>query len=419
MLGFGNPASGFYETPCIDALASEGMRFTDAYAAAPICSPSRASIMTGKSPARLHLTDFIPGVHPKNRKLITPKWQKQLPPEEVTLAESLKQAGYATGHFGKWHLNHDKNYQAGRPGDPASQGFDDVLTTHKPPPSLKQSHNKFPDDWHHVRHITERATSFIESHQDQAFFCYISHNSIHDPQTEKPSLVAKYMAKPGATKDGVLNPKQAAMLETLDASVGTVMEKLKELGIADRTIVVFTSDNGQLGPKTGAPLRGSKGDLYEGGIRVPLIIKWPGVTTAGSICHGITIQYDFFPTFNDIAGITGTFEGLDGQGIVPLLKNPTAKSPRKPVAWHYPHYHSRGIAPEGAIRSGDYKLIEWFEQAADSRADAYELYDLSKDPGERDNLAQKMPERTAALKKALEQWRHDVGAQMMQTNPEH
>jgi arylsulfatase A len=402
--------SRFYETPNIDRLVKEGVRFTNAYAAAPICSPTRASIMTGKYPARLHLTDFIPGGNPKDKKLITPDWQKHLPLKEVTIAESLKNAGYVTGHFGKWHLNVDKKYKPGRPGDPGSQGFDDVLTTHKPGAGPKSMYD---EDWHHVREITERSIAFIENNKDKPFFCYVTHNSIHSPEIEKKALVEKYATKPEAKTNKRNNPKQAAMLETLDKSVGTILMTLEKLGLEKNTIVFFYSDNGQLGPKNGKPFRGSKGDLYEGGIRMPLIIKWPGVITPGSECGEVVISNDFFPTITAIAGGSSTAKDVDGINFLPLLKDSGAKLTREAVYWHFPHYHSLGLGPQGAVRMGRYKLIEWFERSAYDQANAFELYDLIKDPGEQRNLADTMPEVTAKLKEKLNAWKKRIGAQLM------
>ncbi len=402
--------SKFYETPNIDRLVKEGVRFTNAYAAAPICSPTRASIMTGKYPARLHLTDFIPGGNPKDKKLITPDWQKHLPLKEVTIAESLKNAGYVTGHFGKWHLNVDKKYKPGRPGDPGSQGFDDVLTTHKPGAGPKSMYD---EDWHHVREITERSIAFIQNNKNKPFFCYVTHNSIHSPEIEKKALVEKYATKPEAKTNKRNNPKQAAMLETLDKSVGTILMTLEKLGLEKNTIVFFYSDNGQLGPKNGKPFRGSKGDLYEGGIRMPLIIKWPGVITPGSECGEVVISNDFFPTITAIAGGSSTAKDVDGINFLPLLKDSGAKLTREAVYWHFPHYHSLGLGPQGAVRMGRYKLIEWFERSAYDQANAFELYDLIKDPGEQRNLADTMPEVTAKLKEKLNAWKKRIGAQLM------
>jgi uncharacterized sulfatase len=408
--------SRFYQTPNIDLLANQGMRFTNAYAAAAVCSPTRASILTGKYPARLRLTSFIPGVNTTNKRLLTPKWTKHLPLEETTLAELLKSQGYATGHFGKWHLNKDKNYQLQRPGDPRSQGFDDVLTTHKPgagPESL------YENDWHHVRQITERALAFIQNNKDKPFFCYIPHNTIHAPEKETENLIAKYAAKPNASPNGACNPVQAAMIETLDKSVGTILQKLSRLNIDKNTIVVFFSDNGHLGPKNDSPFRGSKGDLYEGGIRMPLIVRWPQVVKPASICDEPVISNDFFPTFAEIAGAPTMTADLDGISLVPLFKNHGARLNRDALYWHFPHYHAQGLAPSGAIRRGKYKLIEWFEKSIYGEKGAFELYDLANDPAERNNLADSMPDRAADLHRRLHTWRKQINAQLMTANPDY
>jgi len=420
-LGWHQPGcygSNFYETPNVDRLAAQGMKFTDAYAAAPVCSPTRASIMTGKYPARLHLTDFIKGADPKDRKLLTPAWRPYLPMEEVTIAEVLKSAGYVTGHFGKWHLNRDKNYSPGRPRDPGSQGFDEVLTTHKP---TKKPKSPYPNDWHHVHQITDHALSFIERHKHQPFFCYVSHNSIHRPEIEKDELVNKYRNKPDADNDvkyGHNNPIQAAMLETVDKSIGQILKKLDELNLSNNTIVVFFSDNGHLGPKDSRPLRGSKADLYEGGIRVPLIIRWPGVVRPGSTCKVPVISNDFFPTFAETAGLKATAQTVDGQSLVPLLAQ-TGKPNRDALYWHYPHYHHLSLGPCGAIRLGKYKLIEWFEKSIDGidTEGALELYDLENDLAERNNLAARKPALAKKLYHKLREWRQAVGAQEMVRNP--
>jgi arylsulfatase A len=412
--------SRYYETPVIDRLAEESMKFTDAYAACPVCSPTRASIMTGKYPARLHLTDFLKGGNPKDKKLLTPKWADWLPLEEVTIAEVLREKGYVTGHFGKWHLNKDKKYKLGRPGDPGSQGFDDVLTTQKPGNKPK---SPYPDDSHCVHQITEHSLKFIEANKDKPFFCYISHNSIHRPEVEREELVAKYRAKPGADNDqeyGHNNPVQAAMLETLDKSVGTVMKKLDELKLTDNTIVVFFGDNGHLGPKDCKPLRGSKADLYEGGIREPLLVRWPGVVKAGAVCKEPVISNDFFPTFVEVTGGKVSDSEVDGVSILPLLKQ-SGKLSREAIYWHYPHYHHLGILPSGAIRKGDFKLIEWYEKSVDGidTPGAVELYNVRYDMNERHNLAKEMPKKTKELYENLKKWRKDVGAQEMPLNPDY
>ncbi len=406
----GTYGGNFYETPNIDQLAAEGMRFNNAYAACTVCSPTRASIMTGKYPARLHLTDFIPGKVPDDVPLLVPEWTKFLPLEEITIAEALESTGYATGHFGKWHLNKDKKYALGRPGDPGSQGFDDVLTTHKPGAGPD---SRYKEDWHHVREITERALSFIEKNKDTPFFCYVTHNSIHRPEIEKEVLLSKYNKKPEAIVGGRKNPIQAAMLETLDHSIGQILTKIKELNLEKNTVVVFFSDNGQLGVKEGKPYRGSKGDLYEGGIRMPLIIRWPGIVEKGSISEEIVISNDFFPTLAEIAGIREMSGEIDGISLISLLKDPDVNLNRDAVYWHYPHYHKSGLGPQGAIRQGQYKLIEWYEKSLLDLDGALELYDLQKDPGEQNNLADSKPEIANKLRHELRSWRQQVGAQEM------
>ena len=407
----GSYGSIFYETPNIDKLAREGMKFTNAYAASTVCSPTRASIMTGKYPARLQLTDYIPGHEPQNTLLSVPNWTKQLLTEEITIAEVLKSAGYATGHFGKWHLNKDKNYESGRPGDPGSQGFDDVLCTHKPGAGPA---GPFENDWHHVREITERALSFIEKNRENPFFCYIAHNSIHAPEIEKQGQIDKYNQRNSAEIGGRNNPVQAAMLETLDGSIGILMQRLNALELEEKTVVIFFSDNGQLGVKSGRPYRGSKGDLYEGGIRMPLIIRWPGIVKPGSTCEEMVISNDFFPTFSELANVKVKVKEIDGVSLISLLMDPENTLSRKALYWHYPHYHSAGIGPQGAIRQGPYKLIEWFEKSIYGTDGAVELYHLENDPGEQNNLADSLPDLAAKILSDLQAWRKQVDAQDME-----
>ena len=407
----GSYGSIFYETPHIDKLALEGIKFTNAYAASTVCSPTRASIMTGKYPARLHLTDYIPGHEPQNTLLLVPDWTKQLLSEEITIAETLKSAGYATGHFGKWHLNKDKNYKSGRPGDPGSQGFDDVLCTHKPGAGPQ---GPYENDWHHVREITERALGFIEKNQEDPFFCYIAHNSIHAPEIEKQGQIDKFNEKYGAEIGSRNNPVQAAMLETLDESIGSLVNRLHDLGLEEKTVLIFFSDNGQLGVKSGLPYRGSKGDLYEGGIRMPLIIRWPGTIEPGRTCDALVISNDFFPTFSELAEVEVQAKDTDGISLVPLLLNPENRLSRKSLYWHYPHYHSAGLGPQGAIRQGPYKLIEWFEKSSYGTAGAVELYNLDNDPAEQNNLADSLPDLAVKMLSDLQSWRLQVDAQNME-----
>ncbi len=399
--------SDLYETPKIDALAAEGLRFTDAYAAAHICSPTRASIMTGKYPARLHLTTAIGSS--RDGKLVSPEWTQYLPLEEVTIAEALKAAGYATGHFGKWHLNKDKNYAPGRPMDPGSQGFDVVLTTHKP------KHGDDPEgDPHHVEEITDATIAFMEANKDRPFFAYVAHNTVHRPVIGRPDLVKEYAARvePDAVHD---NPIYAAMVHDLDVSTGRILATLDELGLAGKTLVLFTSDNGGfLGDEKdqatiNTPLRAGKGHSYEGGTRVPTIVRWPGVTTPGGVSSEPISSVDFYPTLLEIAeasGVDAHNAHVDGKSVVPVLKDPSASLGREALYWHFPHYSPQDGLPSGAIRVGNLKLIEFFEDMH------VELYDLEADIGESNDLAGEMPEKAEELKRRLHEWREDVGAQM-------
>jgi len=388
--------SKFYETPNIDQLASEGIRFTDAYSAGPVCSPTRASIMTGRYPARLHITDYIPGDAFPFEKLKQPEWQKYLPLDEVTIAEVLKGAGYATASFGKWHLSVAKKPPESEQYDPDKQGFDEIVITEKP--VSKQDPEK---DAHNVDLITEKSLGFLERNKDKPFFLYVAHNTIHAPLMGKKNLIEKYKNKSGSDLPQN-NPIIAAMLEELDSSVGKVLKKLNELKIVDKTIVIFVSDNGGLEKDAKqTPLRSGKANLYEGGIRVPLIVRWSGVTKPGSVCSEPVISADFFPTFVDILGLESKMpKQIDGVSIVPLLTQRGIFS-RQAIYWHYPHYHSAGIGPCGAIRSGDYKLIEWFDETICGTDNRYELYNLKEDIGEKNDLSKKMPRKVKELKRML------------------
>ncbi|MHC4171516.1 MAG: sulfatase [Planctomycetota bacterium] len=406
--------SSFYETPNIDRLAGEGMKFTDAYAACPVCSPTRASIMTGKYPARLHVTDFIAGGAFPYEKLKQPEWQKYLPLEETTIAEVFKTAGYATASFGKWHLSIAKKPPESGPYNPDKQGFDESIITYKP------KSNQDPEkDAHNVEAITKKSLEFLEKNKNKPFFLYVTHNTIHNPLLGKSKLVEKYRNKPGSdlTQN---NPVVGAMVEELDNSVGRLLKKLEELEIADKTIVVFFSDNGGLeSAAKQTPLRSGKANLYEGGIREPLIVRWPGVVKPGSICSEPVISVDFFPTFLEILGLENKAKkAIDGVSIVPLLKQ-TGSLNRKAIYWHYPHYHSSSIGPCGAVRRGNYKLIEWFDETICGPGNRFELYNLKEDIGEQNNLAKKMPQKARELRKLLANWRSEVNAQMLTPNPDY
>ncbi len=406
--------SSFYETPHIDQLAAEGMRFTDAYAACPVCSPTRASIMTGKYPARLHLTDFIAGGDFPYEEYSQPQWQKYLPLEEVTIAEVFKTAGYATACFGKWHLSIDKKPPKSLPHNPDKQGFDEYFVTYKP--SAKDDPES---DAHNVDIITAKSLDFLNRHKDKPFFLYVPHNTVHAPILGKSKLVAKYRNKPGSNLPQN-NPILGAMIEGLDNSVGRLLKKLDELKIADRTIVVFFGDNGGLeADSKQTPLRSGKANLYEGGIREPLIVRWPGLVTPGSTCSEPVTSVDFFPTFAEIVSAESRLrKPIDGVSLMPLL---TGKGPlnRPAIYWHYPHYHSSSIGPCGAVRAGDYKLIEWYDETICGPGNERELYNLKDDIGEKNNLTRQMPDKTRELKEMLATWRSEMNAQMLTPNPNY
>lgn len=408
---YGNP---FYETPNIDRLAKRGMRFTDAYAACPVCSPTRASILSGKYPARVKLTNWIPGRAHKDRPLLEPPFQMYLDTAEVTLAEALKAAGYRAASVGKWHLGGEGHL-------PEDQGFDlNVAGTRAGSPAggyFLPNKMNLPAA-RHGEYLTDRlsidACKFIRENRRKPFFLYLSHHAVHTPIQGNPELVAKYKAKlDKLNKGGKWNPAYAAMVQSADQSVGRVVATLEESGIADRTVIFFMSDNGGLaGVTRNAPLRAGKGHVYEGGIREPMIVCWPGVTKPGSACGEPVSSVDFYPTILEMAGTAGNAEhntAVDGVSLVPLLKGASLKD--RALFWHYPHYSPQGGAPAGAVRQGNLKLIEFYEDGH------LELYNLAEDVGEKTNLAQKMPDEAARMHKLLVDWRNQVGAPMPTKNP--
>jgi arylsulfatase A-like enzyme len=407
----------YYETPNIDRLATQGMRFTRAYSAAPICSPTRASLMTGKYPARVRVTDFIPGSNNwRNTKLLVPDWNKMLPTSETTIAEALKEAGYVSGHFGKWHLNIDRKNYLDRPGDPKSQGFDDVLTTYKPNEETNQNPDP-QDDPHNARVITDRSIAFLEKNKDRPFFCYVSHNSIHRPEMQHPDRISKYENKAGVdNRDN--RPVLAAMVEVLDSSIGRLLARLDQLGLSEKTVVIFFGDNGMFGdPDTLKPLRGAKGHLYEASFREPLVVRWPGKVKPGSVCDVPVLSNDFFPTLVEAAGLRSTSTDMDGLSLLPLFRQ-TGTLHRDALYFHYPHYSPQGGRPGGAVIAGRYKAIVWYEKEIDAKdpLDALELYDLEKDVGEQHNLVKTMPAKARELYQKFKQWQHSVDAQQMKLN---
>jgi arylsulfatase A-like enzyme len=422
--------STFYETPNIDRLAASGMRFTQAYAACPVCSPTRASVMTGKYPARLKLTNFLKGkLSPPESPILSAPYADELALDEVTVAEALRQAGYATGHVGKWHLGgkgfwpedqgFEFNYGGCASGMPKSFFWPEWGGN---PPVEGTFEGEYLAD-----RLTDAACGFIEAHREGPFFLNFCHYSVHVPIQGKPDKVAKYEEKlkthppaPGQQH----NPRYAAMVESVDDSVGRVMETLKRCGIDEHTVVLFFSDNGGLSVEEGqftpattnAPLRDGKGYLYEGGIREPLIVAWPGTVQAGSACETPVCSIDFLPTFCALAGTkprTAGAHDVDGLDISGLLRDPGGQLKREALFWHYPHFSNQGGRPGGAVRAGDWKLIEPYESGK------VELYNLKDDLSESRNLAEAEPERARQMLEMLRTWRKQVDATMPPPNPDY
>ncbi|MEK6235089.1 MAG: sulfatase [Planctomycetales bacterium] len=425
-LGWNGPrfqGSDLHETPSLDRLAAEGMKFTDAYAACTVCSPTRAAVLTGQYPARLHLTDWIAGQRRPFAKLKIPDWTKQLEHSRVTLAEALQAKGYSTAHVGKWHLGAQPFY-------PEHQGFDVNVagnSSGSPPggyflpnklnlPGAKQG------DYLTDR-LTDEALEIIERWKDRPFFLYFPYYTVHTPIQGKKELVKRYASKVKPDSKH-RNPTYAAMVHSLDESVGRITAKLKELGIARRTVIFFTSDNGGLSQRNGKltgitdnfPLRRGKGSAYEGGVRVPLVVRWPGVIQPGTVCREPVCSIDYYPTVLQLTGVSGDPKhnrDVDGRSLAPILKDPKSKLDRDAIYWHYPHYHAGGDSPYGAVRAGDWKLIEFYEDMS------VELYNLRDDLGEADNLVARMPDKADELRKQLHAWRSSVDAQMPTPNPNY
>ena len=411
--------SRFHETPNLDRLAREGVQFTQAYSACTVCSPTRAALMTGKYPARLKITDWIAGHDAPKAKLRPPAdWVKALPLSEQTLAERAKASGRATAHIGKWHLG-------GEGFGPLQQGFDlNLGGDHRGQPPSYFSPYGLPQlpDGPQGEYLTDRegteAAAFIRGHRDQPFFLQVAFHSVHTPLQAKPGLVEKYRKKARKVGGSQTNAVYAAMLESLDAAVGQVLSALDSSGLTDRTVVVFTSDNGGLvlgqnPPTSNTPLRSGKGSPYEGGIRVPLLVRWPGVAVPQGRVDQPVISMDIAATV--AAAMSGSSaETLeDGSNLGPLLKDASARLRRDVIGWHYPHYHPGGATPYSAIRAGDWKLIQYYE---DGR---HELFDLAQDPGETRNVAAEQPQRVMDLSRRLADWQGRVGAQWPMSNPDY
>ena len=428
--------SEFYETPSLDKLASGAIRFTNAYSASPVCSPTRAAIMTGKHPARVNITDWIPG-RPLDRasdpKLVTPEDIHNLPLSEVTLAEAFRDKGYRTFFAGKWHLGETAEFW------PEAQGFEiNKGGIHWGAPRRNEQANGYYSPYNNPRledgpegeYLTDRLTDeslqFIDEAGDDPFFLYLSFYTVHTPIMGCDKYDAYYEEKslqlPGEgemvtreehgtpTRINQSNPKYAAMVRSLDANIGRLLDKLEEKGLADNTIVVFTSDNGGLttiprgGPTAVVPLRAGKGWCYEGGIRVPLIIRYPGMEHGGETCHVPVISMDYYPTLLELAGLDpDPGQHVDGSSLLPYLEDPRGEDDRT-LVWHYPHYHGSNWRPGSAIREGSWKLIQFYE------GDRVELYDLENDFEEREDLAETLPQKAAGLKTRLREELDKYGA---------
>jgi arylsulfatase A-like enzyme len=421
-----------HETPHLDRFANSAVRFTDAYAAS-VCSPTRACLFTGKHYARLHMTIWREASQnpPQDRKLIPPVAVADLPHDEVTLAEAFRSAGYLTALVGKWHLGGATHY-------PETQGFDINIggTLWGAPETYffpYRGEGRFGKEFRYVPHLdggrageyltdrlTDEALKVIDRARDRPFFLCLTHHAPHTPLEARPELIDRYQKKlaPGLHHR---NAKYSAMVHSLDESVGRIVERLESRGLVERTVVVFVSDNGgHVGKFEGQPatdnypLRSGKGSLYEGGVRVPLIIRWPCITPAGgAVCREPVFMADLYPTLIEIARIGGDKmhnAKLDGLSLAPLLRQPDASLEREALYFHYPHYYPT-TTPAGAIRAGDWKLIEYFE---DNRV---ELYKLRDDLSEANDLAARQPEMAQDLRVRLANWRKSVGAAMPTANP--
>ena len=423
--------SSFYDTPNCDKLAKSGMRFLNAYAACPVCSPTRASIITGRYPNRTGITDWIGARSgsewPRNTRLLPALYNPQLMLEEVTIAEILKNQGYSTFFAGKWHLGNEGFW-------PEDQGFDinkgghhrggpyggDKYFSPYGNPRLEDG----PDGEHLPDRLASETVHFIENNKEKPFFAYLSFYSVHTPLLSRKDLEVKYNARKIKQR---LSPKwgtehkrkvrmvqehsvYAGMVEAMDMAVGKVLKALERLQLEKNTIIFFMSDNGGLStseghPTSNFPLRAGKGWIYEGGIRVPMIVRWPNMTSPGSVSNAIITSTDFFPTIIELSGAETNLElPIDGISFTPALLG--KKYDRGPVFWHYPHYGNQGSAPAGAVREGDWKLIEWYENGRK------ELYNLNQDISETVDLSKTYPNKVRTLSNKLTQWRSMTEAKM-------
>lgn len=405
VMDLGCQGSSYYATPNLDAFARTATRFTNAYAAHPVCSPTRASILTGRYPARLHLTTYIPGQQKPAARLAPPDWTPYVQQDELTYAEALRDHGFKTLHVGKWHVSTKTT-----PGD---HGFQTVVRD-------QQYRGRDPQDPWYVDYYTRAVESFMESNRRERFLVVLSHGTVHVPLYEREERIAPWRTK-HAGENGQNNPVMAAMIERMDWSVGRVLAKIRELGIEDETAVVFSSDNGGLSnvqdEQTGRmitatsnlPWRGGKSQLYEGGIRIPLLIRCPGRTTPHSVCAEPVITNDLFPTFLEMTGLSPLpSQHLDGLSLAPLLGGAGSLN-RQNLFWHYPHYQT--LPPHGAVRSGKWKLV------VDYESEKSQLFDLSVDPGEQQDQSEVSPAVAQQLRRYLREHLTAIGGQMPAPNP--
>ena len=416
--------STFYQTPNIDKIAANGVRFTNAYSACTVSSPTRAALMTGKYPAKLHITDWIQGHKKPYAKLNVPDWTMFLPLEEKTIAESLKELGYSTWHVGKWHLGDDEKYW------PENQGFDvNIAGNYKGSPIAGKNKKSAiindecmgyfspyclprlengPNGEYLTDRLTDEAIKLIDNSKGKPFFLNLAHYAVHTPIQGKPEKTEKYklLIDNANTQK---NAEYAAMIESVDESIDRVMKKLEEKKMLENTLVIFASDNGALANiSSNFPLKKGKGWAYEGGTRTPLMIYWKGKIEGGRVIDEPAITMDVYSTILDVVGIKQAKE-VDGKSLLPvILEN---KKYDRPLFWHYPHYHND--KPHGSVRYGDFKLIEYFEDQH------YELYNLKTDGGETTNLVSTNPSKLAELQKLINDWRKKVGAQMPTPNPNY
>jgi arylsulfatase A len=386
-----------HNTPHLDQLAEEGVRFTCAYVCQPICSASRAGILTGLNPARLHMTTFIPGRgDAPSQRLLRPEMEMTVPLSVKTFPRYFREAGYVTGLVGKWHIGE-------KPG-PAAHGFDHVYR--------EKSANTTPSETEGGKaeyELTRETIRFIETNRDRPFVAYLGHHTPHIPYTAREHLIEK--------NSGAFEPVYAALVETLDDTVGLLTAKLEELGLAENTIFVFTSDNGGLHVPEGGhvrvthntPYRAGKGFLYEGGQRVPLIVRWPGHVPAGRVIDAPVNNTGWIPTLLELAG-QPVPEGLDGVSFAAGLTG--GELPQEPLFWHFPHYTNQGSHPSGSMRDGNWLLVELYDE------ESVELYDLGADVGEGRDVAADHPERVASMRAALDEWRRENDVQYNTPNPD-